>query len=122
VAELDPWEGKDPPMRLPSKRKLDRDYAACVAATRTRRVSRRVSVRRRMSSGSFALPSEKRFPIHDAYHATLALSHLLRVAGRHGADPKNARRVLAAVKRKWPSVYRCEMDLVKKIRWAHRLR
>jgi hypothetical protein len=72
-----------------------------------------------MHPHAFALPNERRYPIHDAYHAELALTHLLRSAGRHGANPGVARKVLAAVNKRWPNVVSCHVDLVAKIRKAH---
>jgi hypothetical protein len=73
-----------------------------------------------MPASQFAIPETRRYPIHDEYHATLALSHLLRTAG-HGAKPRDARQVLSAVRRRWPAVYACESDLVTKVRRAHKL-
>jgi hypothetical protein len=67
------------------------------------------------------LPKIRRYPIHDAYHAMLALTHLLRVGGRHGARTTEARAVLAAVRKRWPAVISCEKDLVTKIRKVHKL-
>lgn len=73
-----------------------------------------------MPAEKFALQDSRRYPIHDEYHATLALSHLLRTM-RFGPRPAEAKEVLAAVRRRWPAVYACEGDLVAKIKRAHKL-
>jgi hypothetical protein len=98
--------------------------AACQIAGRTDKVARSLAARMQMKPGKFAIPRERKFPIHDIYHAKLALSHLMRMIGRHGLHPNykaEAKKVLAAVKRHWPSVYACEADLVKEIRKAYKL-
>lgn len=78
-------------------------------------------MRELMPEKAFAIPESRTFPIHDAYHATSALSHLLRIAGRHGSQPAVAKKVLQAVHKRWPDVYACESDLVAKIRKVHHL-
>jgi hypothetical protein len=106
---------------LSTGRRKVAEAAACIAAHKTRRVSRRISARRDMPAGQFALPASRRYPIHDEYHATLALSHLLRTVGRTGPQPVEAKQVLSAVRRRWPGVYACEADLVKKVKRTHKL-
>jgi hypothetical protein len=97
--------------------------AACAALTHTTKVSRRVGARRRMSPGSFAIPEERKFPIHDKSHARMALQHLTRVAGLHGPHPALAKKVLAAVHKKWPALYACEKSLlIRDVKKAHHLR
>lgn len=91
----------------------------CVPAPRTAKVGKRKAERAALPKKVYAIPSEKAYPIHDPYHATLALSFLLRAAGRHGPAPAKARKVLAAVRKQWPQVITCEKDLVSKIRRAH---
>lgn len=75
-----------------------------------------------MRESSFAIPETRSYPIPDAYHAKLALSALMRVYGRHGSDPVSARKVLAAVKHRFPGVYLCESMLVSKIKARHHVR
>ena len=55
--------------------------------------------RRRLKKSSFAIPSKRKYPIHDKAHARNALS---RVA-QHGS-PKEKAQVRRAVKRKFPSI------------------
>lgn len=98
-----------------------RKIKVCIPAPKTKKVGRKKAERAKVAKKLYAIPEERRFPIHDAYHATLALSHLLRSAGRHGADPTTARKVLAAVRRHWPEVIACEGDLVTKIKKRHEL-
>lgn len=86
--------------------------SGCVPAKRTVKVPRLLTKRRSLPAAAFALPEERRYPIPDEYHATLALSFLVRTAGRHGPRPEEARKVLSAVRHYWPGVYRCEADLV----------
>jgi hypothetical protein len=93
----------------------------CIPAPRTKKVGKKKAERAKLPKALYAIPEERRFPIHDPYHATLALSHLLRSAGRHGADPTTARKVLAAVRKHWPEVIACEQDLVTKIKKRHKL-
>jgi hypothetical protein len=57
------------------------------------------SKRNKMASSSFAIPSERAYPINDISHARNALA---RVA-QHGT-PAEKKQVKAAVKRKYPSV------------------
>ena len=99
-----------------------RAYAACTPAHRTSKLPPQLRKRLPASKKTFAIPESKSYPIHDPYHATLALGALLRVAGRHGPDPKIASRVLAAVHKRWPGVYACERDLVSKIKSRHHVR
>lgn len=99
-------------------------HAACTPVHKTRKIARKISQRRKMSGRLFALPTERKFPIHDAYHAKLALTHLERMIGRHGFHKEyasEARKVLAAVRKHWPGVVACEEDLVRKIRSQFRL-
>ena len=95
-------------------------HAACAPSRRTKKVGNRNA----MKAGLFAIPDQRKYPIHNAYHAKLALSFLMRVAGRHGTTGdyrKEARQVVAAVKKHLPHVFKCEEDLVVKIRKAYRL-
>lgn len=55
--------------------------------------------RKRMRASSFAIPSERKYPINDRAHAISALS---RVA-QHGTPAEKA-KVRAAVHRKYPSI------------------
>lgn len=57
--------------------------------------------RKRMSTKTFALPKERKYPIPDKSHARNALA---RVAA-HGS-PAQKKRVRAAVTRKFPSLKR----------------
>lgn len=100
----------------------NRAYLACTPAHKTKKIPRKLSARRKLSAATFVFRKERRFPIHDAYHATLALSHLVRIAGRTGPHPATAKKVLSAVKRYWPGVYACESALIKKIRKLHQLK
>lgn len=90
-----------------------------VPATRTKALSGKITSRRKMSGHEFVFPDGRRYPIPDAYHATLALSSLLRTAGRHGVTPesrRDARKVIAVVCKRFPSVCEGEGDLLEKIR------
>jgi hypothetical protein len=85
----------------------------------TKKLPRKITGRRRLDARDFVFPEERRFPIPDAYHATLALSSLMRVAGRHGVTSESrsrARAVLEAVKERYPKVFAGERDLVDEIR------
>lgn len=62
----------------------------------------RSRTRRRMKSSSFAIPSQRKYPIHDRSHASNALS---RVA-QHGT-PSQKRTVRAKVCRKYPTLPSC---------------
>jgi hypothetical protein len=55
--------------------------------------------RKRMNKSSFAIPSQRKYPINDVAHARNALA---RVA-QHGT-PKEKAQVRRAVKRKYPSI------------------
>lgn len=55
--------------------------------------------RKRLKKSSFAIPSKRKYPIHDKAHARNALA---RVA-QHGT-PKEKAQVRRAVKRKFPSI------------------
>lgn len=94
----------------------------CVPARRTVKLPSKLSARRRLPAQVFALPEERRYPLPDAYHATLALSFLVRVAGRHGPRPEEARKVLSAVRHYWPDVYKCEADLVAEAKRRNKVR
>jgi hypothetical protein len=93
-------------------------YAACMPVKRTKKVPSRVAGRRAMPSAMFAIPGERKFPLKDPYHAKLALTSLMRIAGRHGATgyKTEAKKVLSAVRRHYPQVFGCEKPLVSKIR------
>lgn len=58
--------------------------------------------RKRINSSNFAIPSKKKYPIHDISHARSALA---RVA-QHGT-PAEKRQVRAAVCKKYPSLKSC---------------
>jgi hypothetical protein len=99
-------------------------HVACTPVRRTRKVAHKITRRRKMSGRLFAIPESRKFPIPDAYHAELALTHLMRIVGRHGLHTSykaEARKVLSAVKKHWPSVYACEADLVRKIKKEYKL-
>lgn len=111
-----------------SQRQLDKlayaAHAACAPVRKTKRIGRTVKERLAIRPGLFAIPSERRYPIKDPYHAKLALAFLMRVAGRHGtAAPyrTEARQVLSAVKKHWPNVFRCEEELVSRIKKTYRI-
>ena len=55
--------------------------------------------RKKLSKKSFALPGERKYPIHDISHARNALS---RVAAN--GTPAEKKRVRAAVHAKYPSI------------------
>jgi hypothetical protein len=55
--------------------------------------------RKALKTQSFAIPGERKYPIHDAAHARNALA---RVA-QHGTPAEKA-RVRAAVKRRYPNI------------------
>lgn len=55
--------------------------------------------RKRIKRSNFAIPSKRKYPIHDKAHARNALS---RVA-QHGSAKEKA-QVRRAVKRKYPSI------------------
>lgn len=85
---------------------------------KTRAVPSKISSRRRMPSRLFAVPETRSYPIPDEYHAELALTSLLRVAGRHGTDSEKrraARAVLKIVRHKFPRIYQREHEVVAKI-------
>lgn len=113
---------KGKPIKVWKGREAINLYPVCGPAERTTGFPRKASERKRAPSKIFALPEKRAYPIHDSYHATLALAHLLRTAGRHGPQPEAARRVLAAVRRHWPGVYGCEQAMVARIKRAHGLR
>ena len=101
--------------------------SACSAVPRTKKVSSLITERRRMSPAKFAIPEERAYPIHDAYHAKLAIAHLVRSAGRHPGlrvsppGRATARKVLSAVRQHWPEVYGCESDLIHRVKDLYRL-
>ncbi|HAW11220.1 MAG TPA: hypothetical protein DCX12_09215 [Chloroflexi bacterium] len=81
-----------------------------------------MSARRRFAPGEFIFPETRGFPIPDPYHATLALSSLMRIAGRHGVSSESrarARAVLEAVRERFPQVYAGERELVAEIHRAY---
>lgn len=99
--------------------------AICVPAKRTAKIPSTIKGRRKLKGARWVFPERKAYDISDAYHATLALQALLRVAGRQGtAEPyrDDARIVLAKVRKMWPGVWSCEKDLVKRIRTRFRLK
>ncbi len=55
--------------------------------------------RKKLKTSTFALPSERKYPIEDISHARNALS---RVAAN--GTPEEKKKVRAAVKRKYPSI------------------
>jgi len=55
-------------------------------AKKTKKLPSRIKGRRKLPSEIFVFPEERSFPIPDAHHAGLALSALMRMAGRHGVD------------------------------------
>lgn len=55
--------------------------------------------RKRISSKQFAIPSKRKYPIHDKSHARNALARV----SQHGTAHEK-RRVRAAVRRKYPSL------------------
>ena len=87
-----------------------RKPVVCDATKRTPKLSKRK--RADLPLSEYAIPGRRAYPIPDEYHATLALQSLIRVAGRHGPRKNDARKVILAVKRRWPGVYICEFDLV----------
>ncbi len=97
---------------------IDKLYEICLPLTHTHRIGRRVDQRKAMKPSAFAIPSERAYPIHDPYHAEMALTHLIRTGTKH-PDAKRAKKVLAAIHKKWPKVYTCHMDLVAKAKAAH---
>lgn len=99
-----------------------RDFERALACTVTTGEKITSSRRRRLKDEIFALPETRSYPLTDAYHARLALTSLLRVAGRHGSDPALARKVLRAVEKRFPEVYLCYMPLVVKVKRAYRVR
>ncbi len=94
----------------------------CVPAKRSKKIPRLKTRRRSLPAGAFALPETRRYPIPDAYHATLALTFLLRTIGRHGPRPDEAKKVLSAIRHFWPDVYDCEYDLVSEIKAKSHIR
>jgi hypothetical protein len=94
-------------------------------AKKTKKLPSRIKGRRKLPSEIFVFPEERSFPIPDAHHAGLALSALMRMAGRHGVDSTSrvkARKVLAAVKKRFPGVYAGEADIVAAVKRRYRLR
>lgn len=55
--------------------------------------------RSKMKPSSFAMPTEKRYPINDMAHARNAIARV----GQHGSPAEKA-KVYAAVKRKYPAL------------------
>ena len=103
-------------------------HASCEVTHQTPAQPKRTRTRRRFG-GPYIFPGKSagqrpRFPIPDAYHAKLALSALERIAGRHGTGQPyktEARKVLSAVKKRFPHVYACEGPLVAAIRARYSL-
>ena len=95
-----------------------------VSAAKTKAIPKRVKVRRALPAGEFVFPEERAYPIPDAYHAGLALQALIRTAGRHGVDFDSrcrALKVLKAVRRRFPGIYRGEGNLVEGIKRIYRI-
>ncbi len=99
-----------------------RSPAACVPTRRTAPVPRLQTRRRSLPRGAFALPEKRSYPIPDAYHATLALTYLLRTVARHGPRSEDAKKVLSAIRHFYPDVYDCEFDLVSRIKAENKIR
>jgi len=55
--------------------------------------------RKQIKSSNFAIPSEKKYPIHDISHARNALARV----SQHGT-PAEKKKVRSAVYRKYPSL------------------
>jgi hypothetical protein len=55
--------------------------------------------RAKLKTQSFAMPKERKYPIHDKAHAIAAVARVKQ----HGT-PAQQRRVIAAVKRKYPGL------------------
>ena len=90
-----------------------------VSAAKTKAIPKRVKVRRALPAGDFVFPEERAYPIPDAYHAGLALQAIIRTAGRHGTNFNSRHRalkVLRAVQRRFPGIYRGEGNLVAEIK------
>lgn len=88
---------------------------------RVRPTSRRPAATRSLPASAFALPESRKFPIHDQEHAAVAILHLARL-GKQQKNPAMAAMVLAAIKRRWPAVYRAERASVRKAIQAHGMR
>jgi len=102
-----------------SRSSFVRSQIQCVPAPRTAAIPKRKKARARIPLRDYIFPESRSYPIPDAYHATLALSFMLRTIGRHGMNPKRqerARIVLRTIRDRWPDVYACERDLVREIR------
>lgn len=67
------------------------------------------SGREQMSSGQFAIPSERKYRIDDLAHARNALARV----EQHGS-PDEKKKVRAAVKRKFPSIAQSKSSSSKK--------
>jgi len=88
-------------------------------AKKTKKLPSKIKGRRKLPAEIFVFPEERTFPIPDAHHAGLSLSALMRMAGRHGVDATSrtkARKVLAAVKKRFPGVYSGESDIVSSVK------
>jgi hypothetical protein len=59
----------------------------------------KASTRKRMKSSSFALPSQRAYPINDIEHARMALA----MVSRYGTDGEQS-KVRKAVAKKYPSI------------------
>ena len=64
--------------------------------------------RKQLKKGSFAIPEERGYPIHDIAHARNALARV----EQHGT-PEQKARVKAAVRRKYPGLARRSAVLSK---------
>lgn len=97
--------------------------AVCEPVKRTKALPRLTKKRRKVRGAAFVYKGNEagtrpRFPLPNPYHAKLALVSLLRIAGRHGTGEPyrtEARKVLQAIKKKFPNVYGCELDVVASI-------
>ena len=95
-----------------------------IMARKTKAIPKRAAIRKKLPISDYVFPEERSFPIPDAYHGGLALQALLRIAGRHGVDPElraKAAKVLGAVKKKFPGIYKGEHNLVSSVKRQYHL-
>ena len=59
----------------------------------------KAAARKKLKTGSFALPGERKYPIEDASHARNALSR-----AAHNATPAQQATIKRAVKRRFPGI------------------
>lgn len=72
-----------------------------------------------MTAKDFVLP-QGGYPVGTRYYATMSMEHVRRAASE-GRFPQLATEVLAAVRRRWPDVYRQNGRLAKRIKRLHGL-